>query len=31
MIVLMGYLYVEPSDVREFIADLVAIAAGTRA
>lgn len=31
MIVLMGYIHVEPSDVPDFLVDFAAIAAGTRA
>ncbi len=31
MIVMMGYIHLEPSGVREFLADLETIAAGTRA
>ena len=31
MIVMMGYIHLEPFDVPEFLADLEAIAAGTRA
>lgn len=31
MIVLMGYIHLEPSDVEEFLTDLETIAAGTRA
>ena len=31
MIVMMGYIHLEPSDVPEFLADLEIIAAGTRA
>lgn len=30
MIVLMGYIYLEPFDVQEFLVDLETIAAGTR-
>jgi quinol monooxygenase YgiN len=31
MIVMMGYIHLEPSDVPEFLAELETIAAGTRA
>ncbi len=31
MVILMGYIHLEPSDVRDFLADLEIIAAGTRA
>ena len=31
MIVIMGYIHLEPSDVREFLSDLDAISTGTRA